>query len=181
MSAHTVCSLPVLVLLYLTMAPAIWAMDAYQKIARDRPKALDLSTTVRSSGGFFSASYDIINSCAPLNTIHSWKLTLTERTGLPLSGAEILVSADMPEHLHGMTTKPKAFEACGLQVSHTKQSKVTVKSKPSESSLLGQYQIDGMNFHMPGWWEVTLVVSRGGGRDLARFNLLVGEGYCHPE
>ena len=170
---------PLLLLLWLAMSPVTWAIDAYQKIARDPPEALDLSKTVRSSGGFFSATYDIAHTCAPLNTIHSWNLTLTDRTGLPLSGAEINVSADMPEHLHGMTTRPQAFEVCGLKVSHAKQSKVTSDSTPSESSFPGEYRIDGMNFHMPGWWEVTLDVSRGGGRDLARFNVLVGGGYCH--
>lgn len=76
-----------------------------------------------------------------------------------MSGLELVVSADMPEHLHGMTTRPEA----------------------SESSTPGDYVVKGMNFHMPGWWKITLDASRGRGRDLAYFNILVGEVYCHSE
>ena len=134
------------------------AIDAWQKIAQERPEDIDLSATSSSSGGYFSATYTLETDCAPLNSIHSWELVLVARDGSPLGGAEIDVSADMPEHLHGMTTTPRA----------------------AETATPGQYLIEGMNFHMPGWWVVTLDVSRGGGRDLARFNVLVGEGYCHP-
>ena len=134
------------------------AIDAYGKVTQPRPENLDLSTTVLSSGGYFSAAFSVEGDCPPMNRIHAWKLRLVARDGEPLSGAEVVIDVDMPEHLHGMTTQPHVYE----------------------TAVAGEYRIDGMNFHMPGWWEITLDVSRGGGRDLARFNLLVGEGYCHP-
>ena len=146
-------------LLFVSMTPAAQAIDAYQKIEQQRPGNLDLSTTVQSSGGYFSATYQLDGACPPMNKIHRWVISLRDRSGNPMSGVELVVVADMPEHLHGMTTRPTV----------------------SELSTAGTYEAKGMNFHMPGWWKVTLDASRGGGRDLGYFNILVGEGYCHSE
>lgn len=142
---------------FIFLVPPSWAIDSYSKIAQERPEDLDLSRSVSSSGRFFTTAYELGQDCAPLNEIHSWVLTLMAKDGLPLVGAEIDFIADMPEHLHGMVTKPAV----------------------SESGTPGEYVVEGVKFHMPGWWEITLDVSRGRGRDLARFNVLVGEGYCH--
>ena len=101
-------------------------------------------------------SYSNPEKAVPLNQIHSWVLTLKNREGEPLESAEVSVSADMPEHLHGTTTKP------------------VVKSGSSQ----GEYIVEGMNFHMPGWWEVTIDITGGGTRDLVRFQLVLGEGSC---
>jgi len=172
-SVFILCVLPAIT------SQSAWAIDAWQKIAQERPKNIDVSTTVASSGRFFSATYSDAYACPPLNTIHSWILTLATRDGEPLTGAAINLSADMPEHLHGMTTNPQVSEeVCGLSISSAGLEQIT-RPKVVGSPSNGQYLIQGMNFHMPGWWVVTLDVSRGGGRDLARFNLLVGEGYCH--
>ena len=129
-----------------------YAIDAFNKIARERPAEMSLSKTWSSHS--MMVDYVIEGDKAPLNTIHSWTITLTDKKGDPVDGAEIIVSADMPEHLHGMTTRP-----------------VT-----TAGALSGHYKVDGMNFHMPGWWEITLDISKGRSRNLARFNLLVGEG-----
>ena len=135
------------------------AIDAYSKTAQVRPENLDLSTTVASSGYFFNATYHLDKKCAPLNTFHTWRIELLSREGEPMQGVAIEFIADMPEHLHGMMTKPRI----------------------SELGTPGQYLIEGVRFHMPGWWEITLDASRGTGRDLARFNIIIGEGYCHPD
>ncbi|MEM9059861.1 MAG: FixH family protein [Pseudomonadota bacterium] len=135
------------------------ALDAFNRIAKARPEALDLSSGVSSRGGFFSVFYDLETECPPLNQIHSWELALVDREGNPLDGADVTIVADMPEHLHGMTTQPQV----------------------SDQSSPGHFRVDGMNFHMPGWWVVTLDVSRNRGRDLAYFNVVVGEGFCHSQ
>lgn len=140
LAVHIVCS-------------TAWAIDSFRKIAQTRPETLDLSRKISSSGGGFTATYSVDHDNAPLNTIHTWTVTLTKRDGSPLSSATIELSADMPEHLHGMHTKPQVFA----------------------SNTDGQYIVKGMNFHMPGWWEVLLDVSYGQYRDLVYFNILVGE------
>ncbi|MBE1284473.1 MAG: hypothetical protein GJ676_14260 [Rhodobacteraceae bacterium] len=141
------------------MGSSALALDAFNKVAKARPQTLDLSTIVASRGGFFSVSYSLETECPPMNKIHSWELLLTDREGNPLDGADVSIFADMPEHLHGMTT----------------QAQVSAELSP------GHVRVDGMNFHMPGWWVITLDVSKKRGRDLAYFNVLVGEGFCHSE
>jgi len=139
-----------------SLATMAFATHPYQQVRQKRPKLIDTSTSIRSEGGSISVSYTSQPDVVPLNSIHSWTLAISGKDGKPLENAEISVSADMPEHLHGTTTKPKAKTG----------------SKP------GQYVIEGMNFHMPGWWEVTLDITGGGTRDLARFHLVLGEGDC---
>ena len=132
------------------------ALDSAQKVRRERPDNLDTSTTISTRSGSLSASYRTDFIEPPLNGVHSWHLELLDRDNRPVQGAEIAVSADMPEHLHGMTTRPVV----------------------SETDDPGLYLIRGVNFHMPGYWEVTLDISGAGSRNLLRFNLIVGENTC---
>lgn len=129
------------------------AMDAIGKVRRERPDVLDISTTVATRHGTLQASYETDLLEIPLNDVHSWRLSLQDRFGQPVTGADIELTADMPEHLHGMTTIPQV----------------------QETDRPGVYLVRGMNFHMPGYWEVTLDISGAGSRYLLRFNLIVGE------
>jgi hypothetical protein len=135
------------------------AMDAIGKVRRERPADLDASTTVATRYGTLQASYETDFPELPLNSVHTWRLSLQDKNGLPVVGADIDLTADMPEHLHGMTTTPLI----------------------QESDTPGLYLVRGMNFHMPGYWEVTLDVSGAGSRHLLRFNLIVGESQRAPE
>jgi len=139
-------------ILAIVVSCKVHAIDAANKIARDRPAEMCLANSW--SGHSITVNYTVEGDKPPLNTIHTWTLTVTDKNGKPIDGAEIIVSADMPEHLHGMTTRPVT----------------TAGSSP------GHYKVDGMNFHMPGWWEITLDINYGRSRNLATFNLLVGEG-----
>lgn len=148
----------VLLLLLISLSPFSTAFDAVGKIKRERPAMLDTANAVLSSSRMVKASYQLEGSAemkqVPLNKIHQWVLTLTKIDNVPIKGISVEVYPDMPEHLHGMSTQPLAREG----------------DKP------GEYIIEGMNFHMPGWWVVTLDISKGGMRDLVRFNVIVGEG-----
>ena len=146
----------ILLSVWFALASAALAIHPYQLLRQKRPEKIDVATTRKSEGGSITVSYSNPEKTIPLNEIHSWVLTLKDRKGELLEGAEISVSADMPEHLHGTTTKPR----------------VRPGPKP------GEYVVEGMNFHMPGWWEVTLDITGGGTRDLARFQLVLGEGEC---
>ena len=138
---------------------AAGAMDAIGKVRRERPETLDTSTTVATRYGTLQASYEIDFLEVPLNGVHSWRVSLQDKQGQPVTGADIDLKADMPEHLHGMTTTPLV----------------------QETDARGVYLVRGMNFHMPGYWEVTLDISGAGSRHLLRFNLIVGENQCAPD
>ena len=57
----------------------------------------------------------------------------------PVVGAQVFVSAWMPDHEHGMVRQPETVELGG-----------------------GAYRARGMLFHMPGHWEVRVDVIAGG-------------------
>lgn len=129
------------------------AIDSIGQLRQQRPEQIDTSTRVKSATGAITVAYTVEADIVPLNLIHTWLVTLTDKHGLPIDGVEIQVSTTMPEHLHGMTTRPLV----------------------SATDARGQYLIGGMNFHMPGWWRVSLDLSGSVSRDFVRFNLLVGE------
>lgn len=113
-----------------------------------RPVKLDVSTTQMSKSKSFRITYETAQS-VPLNTIHTWKLRVERTDGSAVTGAEVLTDGTMPEHGHGLPTKPRMTQELGS----------------------GVYLIEGMKFNMPGWWTVTFTVIAGGQRDSATFNI----------
>jgi hypothetical protein len=97
----------------------------------------------------FSVSYASSPAAPPMNTIHSWNVTVKTPAGDPVTGAMVMVSGDMPEHGHGLPTEPE----------------VTEETSP------GTYLVEGMKFSMPGWWVVTFVIKSGSSQDTVTFNL----------
>ena len=86
-----------------------------------------------------------------INQIHSWLLTIHPNEGSTQKDLQISVSGGMPLHDHGMQTTPM------------------VAAKNSQS----EYQVDGMKFHMRGYWEVTVKIDTGSTTDeiVIGFNL----------
>jgi hypothetical protein len=74
-----------------------------------------------------------------INRLHHWTLHLESSAGEPLVGASIEVRGGMPAHDHGLPTLPQV----------------------SRGESAGVYWLEGMRFHMPGEWEVMLVIKTG--------------------
>lgn len=102
----------------------------------------------RSAGARYEAT---IAPERPLEvrTMQSVRLMLTDSAGGPLDGAGITVSGGMPEHGHGLPTRPRVTRPLGG----------------------GTYQVDGLKFNMRGWWVLTFGIDAGSGRDSVTFNL----------
>jgi hypothetical protein len=49
----------------------------------------------------------------PTNQIHGWTLHVATREGRPVDGATIAVDGGMPEHGHGLPTRPRVTRALG--------------------------------------------------------------------
>lgn len=88
---------------------------------------------------------------APLakRKLQTVRLLVVDRDGAPVSGADIRVDGGMPQHGHGLPTKPRA--------------KTTTDA--------GQYVVDGVKFNMGGWWELKFAVSTSAGSDSVTFNI----------
>ena len=81
-----------------------------------------------------------------LQTVH---LRVADAQGAPVDGAEIAVDGGMPEHGHGLPTKPRVRRSLGG----------------------GAYEVEGVRFNMGGWWEVTFAIAGPAGADRVTFNL----------
>lgn len=92
-----------------------------------------------SSNGHFQLGYTSALEPITINRIHHWTLHLENAQGEPVANAEIQVQGGMPQHDHGLPTSPRLTEALGS----------------------GDYRLEGMRFHMPGYWELTLTIKAG--------------------
>jgi YtkA-like len=113
------------------------------------PANLDLATTQISNAGIYRVRYESAAAAIPINQIHAWTIYIETANGRPIEGATITVDGDMPQHLHGLPTAPKVTQDLGG----------------------GAYLVEGLKFHMPGWWVVDYTISAAGQIDTVRFNL----------
>ena len=90
---------------------------------------------------------------AAINQLHAWRVLLSSAAGEPVTHALIQVDGGMPQHGHGLPTKPQV-----------------TRELPD-----GAYLIEGMKFSMTGWWEIKLAIDGPAGADRVTFNTVVAE------
>jgi hypothetical protein len=115
------------------------------------PSDLNLSTTRASAHGLFNATMRPAVDPIPINQIHTWTLHVETAQGAPVENAAIVVNGDMPQHGHGLPTKPEVSKYLGN----------------------GDYLVDGMKFQMTGWWVVNFDIANAGSTDRVSFNLML--------
>jgi hypothetical protein len=113
------------------------------------PKDLDLSRTQVSSRGIYRGSFQPVGDSIRIGRLHSWRLHLETADGTPVDSATIAVDGGMPQHGHGLPTKPRVTKRLGN----------------------GEHIVDGMKFNMGGWWVVKFRVAGASGPDSVTFNL----------
>lgn len=96
-----------------------------------------------SDRGLFDVSYTTELEPLQINVLHSWTLHLEDAGGAPILGATIEADGGMPQHDHGLPTRPRITKELGN----------------------GDYQLDGIRFHMRGDWELTFTVEAEGKTD----------------
>jgi hypothetical protein len=115
------------------------------------PEGLDYSRTRVSESGLYRASIRPQGDSIPQGRIHSWTLHLESLNGGPVDLAQVVVDGGMPQHGHGLPTKPRVTHSLGN----------------------GDHVIEGMKFNMGGWWILKVRVSSDAGSDSLLFNLHV--------
>ena len=103
-----------------------------------------------SSKKSFRLSYTPQPDPIPLNQHFRLRLLLQDSGNKVLDGARLSVDATMPEHNHGMNVKARV--------------------KPLGQ---GRYEVQGLLFHMAGYWEIAVTVEQGGRREQAIFGVTV--------
>jgi hypothetical protein len=96
-----------------------------------------------SKEGLYRLSFTSDLDPLVINRMHSWTLHLDDRSGAPVSGADMTVVGGMPEHNHGLPTSPRVTRELGN----------------------GDYRLEGMRFHMSGSWEITVSINAADGKD----------------
>jgi len=95
-----------------------------------------------SERGIYTVSFDSSLDPIEINQMHTWVLSITSE-GDPVLGAEFVIVGGMPKHDHGLATVPRVTEELGE----------------------GKYRLDGMRFHMNGYWEILIEIKADGKTD----------------
>jgi hypothetical protein len=88
-----------------------------------------------------------------INQSQSWQVKVASPAGAPVTAARIAVDGGMPQHGHGLPTRP------------------LVRRELSA----GTYLLEGMKFSMTGWWEIKLALDTPQGPDKVTFNVVVDD------
>ena len=96
---------------------------------------------VTSNDGTYQLVFSPEPQAIPLNEMFSLDIHVYDGADRrPVSGdVRLDVDAGMPEHRHGMTTRPRVTPTGG-----------------------GAFTADGLLFHMPGFWEIYFDITREG-------------------
>jgi YtkA-like len=115
------------------------------------PADLDLSLERTSAAGRYVVALVPPAATPAINQMHSWVVKLKDTAGSPVSGARLTVGGGMPQHGHGLPTRPR------------------VTREIEEGACL----VEGMKFSMPGWWNIDFNIQGSPGNDKVTFNTVV--------
>lgn len=127
---------------------AVSLLSACMLFAR-APQDLDYGRTRSSEGGLYRATIVPEGDSVPQGKLQRWTLHLETSAGAPVDSAAVTVDGGMPQHGHGLPTKPRVTRALGD----------------------GDHLVEGMKFNMGGWWVVKFRVNAAAGQDSLVFNL----------
>ena len=113
------------------------------------PSNLDYSRTRSSEAGIYRGTIRPAGDSIPQGKMQSWMLHLETASGAPVDSASVTVDGGMPQHGHGLPTKPQVTRALGN----------------------GDHLVEGIKFNMGGWWVVKFRVSAPAGSDSLVFNI----------
>jgi hypothetical protein len=125
------------------------AMMMMRGTGAKRPAASEFGLGPRASAdGRYVATLDPVQ---PLRTrqLQTVRVIVRDAEGHAVDGAQISIDGGMPQHGHGLPTRPRVTRALGD----------------------GSYEIGGVRFNMGGWWEFKVTIAGSRGADTVTFNL----------
>jgi hypothetical protein len=132
----------------LFLAVTAFALTGCMLFARP-PHDLDYARTRASERGMYRATIRPQGDSIPKGKIHSWTLHLETADGTPVDVCDVSIDGGMPQHGHGLPTKPRVTKQLGS----------------------GDHLVEGMKFNMGGWWVVKFRLASAAGSDSVVFNL----------
>ena len=114
-----------------------------------RPAASEFGLGPRASaGGRYVATLEPARPLRP-RQMQTVRVVVRDGDGRAIDEAQISIDGGMPQHGHGLPTRPRVTRSLGD----------------------GVYEIEGVRFNMGGWWEFTLAIAGSRGADTVTFNL----------
>ena len=132
----------------LLVAGVAASLQACMMFARP-PKNLDYGRVRPSEVGLYRGTIRPDGDSIPKGKLQKWTLHLENAGGAPVEAAKITIDGGMPQHGHGLPTKPRVTRALGN----------------------GDHLVEGLKFNMGGWWVVKFRVDGGAGQDSVVFNV----------
>ena len=105
--------------------------------------------TLLSQEGLYQVTISSDMVPLELGRIHSWKATILDADGKPVTCADIKVDGGMPIHNHGFPTNPRVTQELDG----------------------GVYLVEGIKFSMRGPWVMLLEITSGEQTDTVAFNI----------
>ncbi len=114
-----------------------------------RPAASEFGLGPRTSaGGRYVATLEPARPLRP-RQMQTVRVTVRDADGRAIDEAQISIDGGMPQHGHGLPTRPRVTRMLGD----------------------GTYEIEGVRFNMGGWWEFKVAIAGSRGADIVTFNL----------
>lgn len=132
-----------------TMTACSHAMMMIHGTGAKRPAASEFGLGPRASaGGRYVATLEPAKPLRP-RQLQTVRITIRDAEGRAIDQAQISIDGGMPQHGHGLPTRPRVTRNLGD----------------------GIYEIEGVRFNMGGWWEFKLAIAGSHGSDIVTFNL----------
>lgn len=114
-----------------------------------RPAASEFGLGPRSSAnGVYVATLEPARELKP-RQMQTVRVAVRDAHGTPVDGATLTIDGGMPQHGHGLPTRPRMTKCIAA----------------------GTYEIEGVRFNMGGWWEFKVTIASERGTDTVTFNL----------
>jgi YtkA-like len=134
-----------------TLTACSHAMRMIHGTGARRPAASEFGLGPRTSAaGWYVATLEPAAPLRPRKML-TMRVAVRDEAGHSIDDAAIAIDGGMPEHGHGLPTRPRVTRSLGD----------------------GLYEIEGVRFNMGGWWEVRLAITGARGVDTVTFHLAV--------
>lgn len=135
------------VLLTLSLTGCPTAADDDDHVCGDLTRAMEYVAGLEAVGanGTYTMQLSEAVPAPPDVGDNAWTVMVLDDAGAPVAGCTADIAPFMPDHGHGAAAEPTWTE---------------------DTATVGQYAVDGMDFFMPGFWEITITVDCDGTTDV---------------
>jgi hypothetical protein len=135
--------------LAISMTACSHAMMMIHGTGAERPAPSEFGLGPRlSAGGRYVATLESGKPLRP-RQMPTVRVVVRAADGRAIDEAQISIDGGMPQHGHGLPTRPRVTRNLGD----------------------GTYEIEGVRFNMGGWWEFKVAIAGSQGADTVTFNL----------